>query len=132
MNVSFLSPTYVGSHNPPPLGAPTSSLAHRPVSGSDTICNSSSSPLVDIVLFSLLSIVVNLTVLKRVSVSFLSPTDVGSHNPPPLGGPTSSLAHRPVSSSNSICNSSNSLLVYIIIFSPLHIVVSLTILKRVC
>ena len=35
------------------LGAPASSLAHRPVSGSHTICNSLSPPLADVVLFGL-------------------------------------------------------------------------------
>ena len=89
-NVSFSSPTDVGSHNPPsfrasvlastrpilqsmwdspihplqdlvsllahyllstPLQGSTSSLAHCPVSGSYTICNSPSPPLADIVLF---------------------------------------------------------------------------------
>ena len=43
-----------------------SSRAHRPVSGSGTICNSQSPPLADIVYFGPLRIAVNLTVLKRV------------------------------------------------------------------
>ena len=37
--------------SPTPLGSPTSSLAHRLMSGSDTICNSPSSSRADIVLF---------------------------------------------------------------------------------
>ena len=59
-NVSFSSPTDVRSHNPPPLGpafllahrllstplrGKTFSLTHRPMSGSDTICNGPSPPL---------------------------------------------------------------------------------------
>ena len=79
-------------------------------------------------------------------------TNVGSHNPPSqpmwdltihlhnqcgtihpsLGCQTSSLAHHSVSSSNTICNSLSSPLADIIRFGPLRIVVSLTILKRVC
>jgi len=69
-----------------PLWGSTSSLAHHPVSGSDTICNSSSPPLADIVLFGL-----SLKVFKTClpgrgfhtlikDVSFSSPTDEGSHN----------------------------------------------------
>ena len=57
-NVSFPSPTDVESHNPLPW-RPVSSL------GFDTICNHSSSPL-DIVRFSPLHIIVNLTILKSV------------------------------------------------------------------
>ena len=50
-NVSFSSPTDVGSHNLPPSGP--SILAGIPVSGSNTVCNSPSSPFADIVLFKL-------------------------------------------------------------------------------
>ena len=66
---SFLSPINVGPHQiyppsglsvltgiPPrvyPLRGTTSSLAHSPVFGSDTICNGSGPPLVYIVLFGL-------------------------------------------------------------------------------
>ena len=111
------SPTDVGSHNPPSLG-PASSLAHRPVFGSNTICNSLSSPLANIVHFGhyvspLASRFKNSSTREKflypyekyfILLSFLSPTDLGSHNPPSLG-PTSSLAHHPVSGSNTICNS---------------------------
>jgi len=48
-----------------PLGGPASSLAHCPVSGSDTICNSSSPLLTDIVRFGSLRIAISLTVLRR-------------------------------------------------------------------
>ena len=64
-NVSFPSPTYVRSNNSP-LGSLASSLTQRPLFGSDTICNSPSPPLIDMVSFDLLCIVVSLTVLKRV------------------------------------------------------------------
>ena len=74
---SFLSPTDVGSYNPPPLQdpvsslalippsnlcgisqstllrCPASSLAHLPMPGIDIICNSPNPPLLDIVLFEL-------------------------------------------------------------------------------
>ena len=49
-NALFPSSTDVGSHNPP-LRSLASSLAHRLVPDSNTICNSPSPPLVDIVLF---------------------------------------------------------------------------------
>ena len=65
------------------------------------------------------------------NASFSSPTDVGSHNPPPWG-PTSLLAHRSVSGSDAICNSLSSPLAWIIYFGPLCIAVSLTVLKCVC
>ena len=45
---------------------PTSSLTHRPMSGSDIIYNNPSPPLVVIVLFGPLCIAISLTVLKRV------------------------------------------------------------------
>ena len=81
-------------------------------------CNIKNPPLADIVRFGTLRITVSLTVFKTHilgkdfhalirKVSFLSPLNVGSHNPPPLGGPTSSLVHRPVSGSDTICNSPN-------------------------
>ena len=71
-----------------PSWGPASSLAHRLVSGSDTIRNSSSQPLVDIVHFCPLHIAVNLTILKHIwkgfhtlirNISFPSPTHVGYH-----------------------------------------------------
>lgn len=65
------------------------------------------------------------------NASFSSPTDVGSHNPPPWG-PASLLAHRSVSGSDAICNSLSSPLAGIIYFGPLRIAVSLTVLKCVC
>ena len=65
------------------------SLAHRLVSGSGTICNNSIPPLADIVLFGGLSLKVFKTpMLGRgfhtliENVSFSSLTNVGSHNPP--------------------------------------------------
>ena len=82
---------------PPPFGVqPLSpSLAHHPVFNSNTICNSSSPPRTDIVLFGF-SLLNSLKVLKRVllgrgfhtlikNVSLSSPTDIGSHNSPPFG-----------------------------------------------
>ena len=65
-NALFPSLTDVRSHNPTPWG-PVSLLAHHPMPGSDTICNSSSPLLVDIVCFGPLRITINLMVLKRVS-----------------------------------------------------------------
>ena len=49
----FWGPAFLLAHRlvSNPLWGTTSSLAHRAVSSSDTICNSSDSPLVDIVLF---------------------------------------------------------------------------------
>ena len=49
------------------------------------------------------------------NVSLPSPTDVGSYNPPPLG-PTFSPTHRPVSSSNTICNGPSPLVANIVFF----------------
>ena len=73
-----------------PLRSSTSSLAHRIVSGSDTICNIPNSPLADIVLFELFLSGFPSRFLKRVcqeevstplikNTSFSSPTDLGSH-----------------------------------------------------
>ena len=114
-----------------PLQGTASSLAHCPVSGSETICNGPSPPLADIVLFGLPLKVFNTRLLGRgfhtliQGVSFSSPTDVRSHNPPPfkfqrprwhsmwnpehihpLWGPASLLAHE-VFGSETICNSSH-------------------------
>ena len=110
-NVLFLSPTDMRSHNPPPW---RSSVL---VSGSDTIFNRSNPPVADIVCFDMLRIAVSLTIFKTRllgrgnhtlirNVSFPSPTDVGSHNPPPWGS-ASLLIHHPVSGSNIICNNQN-------------------------
>ena len=51
-----------------PLWDSTASLAHRPMSGSDTIYNSSSLPLADIVHFGPLHKAVNLMILKRIQI----------------------------------------------------------------
>ena len=130
----------MGFHNPFPLEDPTSSLAYHPVTGSDTIYNSSSLPLTDIVHFNPLRIRqphgFKMHLLERGfhtlirNVSFLSQIDVGFHNPFPLGDPTSSLAYHPVTGSDTICNSSLPL-ADIVRFNPLCIAVSLTVLKRV-
>ena len=61
-------------------------LVHRPMSGSDTICNSPSPPLADIDHFGLSLKVFKTLLLGRgfhtliKNVSFSSPTDVESHN----------------------------------------------------
>ena len=79
-------------------------LTYCPVSGSDTICNSSSLPIIDIILFGLFGIslkVFKTRLLGRVfhtlikNASFFFSTDVGSYNPPPLG--SSVLADTPPS-----------------------------------
>ena len=68
-----------------PLQGSASSLAHRPESGSDTICNNSSSPLADIILFRFSLKVFKMRLLGRgfhtliKNVSFSYPTDVRSH-----------------------------------------------------
>ena len=66
-----------------PLGGLASSLTHRSVTGSDTICNSPSPPLANIVLFGL-SLLGFKSCLRRrgfhtENSSFSSSTDVGSH-----------------------------------------------------
>ena len=104
-------------------------------------CNgySSSSPPASRVFFGPLRIAVSLTVLLERgfhalirNVLFSSPTDMGSHNLHPLGGPMSSLAHRSVSRSSTICNNSSPPLTDIVRFGPLRIVISLTIINRIC
>jgi len=118
---------------------PTSSLVHYSIPGSDTICNNSSPQLVNIVRFGPLRNAVSFTVLKRPllgrgfhtllrNISFSFPTNVRSHNLIPLGDPTSSLSHYSVSSSNTICNNPSPPLTYIVRFSPLRIVINLTVL----
>ena len=73
-----------------PLGGSASSLVYRLVSSSDTICNSSSPPLANIVCFGMLRIVVNLTIFEIhlfgrefhtliSNVSLFFPTDTGTH-----------------------------------------------------
>ena len=115
-NVLFLSPTNVGSHNPLLLG-PEFSLAHHLVSDSDTIHNSSSpdNPFLAFSRgFKTHMLGRGFHTLVRY-VSFPSPTDVGSHNPLPLGA--SVLASTPsVSGSNTICNSSSPPLADIVLF----------------
>ena len=71
-----------------PLRGSTFLLAHRPISGSDTIYNSSNPPLANIILLRLSLKVFKTRLLERgfhtliKSVSFSSPIDMGSHNPP--------------------------------------------------
>ena len=105
---------------------PASLLTHRLLSAFDTICNTSSSsltiycPLWPITYrrkpysFKTCLLGRSFHTLLR-NVSFPSPTDVGSHNPPPWG-PASSLTHCPLFASNTICNTSNSSLT---IYCPL-------------
>ena len=68
-----------------PLQSLVSSLAHRPVSGSDTICNNPSPPLANIVFFRLSLKAFKTCMLGRSfhtlikNTSFPSQTDVGSH-----------------------------------------------------
>ena len=69
----------------------TSLLAHYPVSGFNTICNSSSPSLANIVLFRLSLKIFKMCLLERgfctliKNVLFYSPTDVGYYNPYPSG-----------------------------------------------
>ena len=71
---------------PTPFQGLASSLAHRPVSSSDTICNGPSPPLSDIIFFGLFLKVFKRRLLERgfhtftKGVSFSSPTDVGSYS----------------------------------------------------
>ena len=66
---------------PSPLWGLTSSLTHRPVSGSDIICIGPNPLLADIILFGF-----SLSGFPSTFFfSFSSPTHVGSHNPPRLG-----------------------------------------------
>jgi len=68
-----------------PLGGSASSMAHRPISSWDTIYNSPSPPLADIVLFRLSLKVFKMRLLGRDfhilirNVSFSSPIDVRCH-----------------------------------------------------
>ena len=131
------------SSGPSVLSGPMSLMTHRPVSGSDTICNGPSPPLADIVLFGLsLS---GLRLLGRGfhtlinNALFSSPTDVESHNLPLFGaqrprwhsfpspinlgppihalsGPASLMAHRPVSGFDTICNGPSPSLADIVLF----------------
>ena len=70
----------------------TQRSAHRSVSNFDTVCNSLSLPLVNIIRFSLLYIVIRLSFKTRLlesgfhtvisNVSYSSPINVGPHNFP--------------------------------------------------
>ena len=135
--------TDVGSHNRPPLGpsedagpvplsnqcgtlqsiplrGPASSLAHCPMSGSDTICNRISPPLANIVLLGFFlpgfhSRFLNASTKERFPHHYKKcfvplPNLYGTSQSTPPSGPASSLAHSPVSSSDIIWNSSNPLL----------------------
>ena len=70
---------------------PARTLEYRPGSGSNTICNSQSPPLADIVLCGLSPQGFKTCLIGRGfhtlirNASFSSPTNMGSHNPPPLG-----------------------------------------------
>ena len=114
----------------PPWG-PASLLARRSVSGSNKYC-----PLWPVMYrhqpygFKTCLLGRGFHTLIR-KASFPSPTDVGSHKPPPWG-PAPSLAHHSVSGSDTICNNPCPPLTDIVRFGPLCIVVSLTILKRIC
>ena len=60
---------------------PVSLLAHCSTSGSDIICNSPIPLLIDIVYFSLLHMIVNLTILEHIyqrDISLLSSTNAGT------------------------------------------------------
>ena len=102
-NVSFPSPTDVGSHNPPPLGASV-------FAGTSPIFGFSLSGFPS--RFKTCLLERGFHALVR-NVLFRS--HVGSHNPPPWG-PTSSLAHHLVSDSNTNCNSPNPRLADIVLF----------------
>ena len=99
-------------------------------------CNSPNLPLANIVYFGILYITINFRALKRVwlrrgfhtlirNTSFPSPTNVGSHNPPPRGSTAK------VSASYTICNSPSPPLANIVIFE-LFLSDFSRILKRVC
>ena len=103
-------------------------------------CNRPSPLLANIVLLVPLRITISLTIFKKHllwrgfhtlirNALIPSTTDVRSLHPPPFGSPMSSLAHRPVFGYDIICNSPSPPLTVIVCFSPLCIVVSLTIFK---
>ena len=106
-------------------------------------CNSPSPPLVDILLFGLFLpsfpsrfkmrlLEKGFHSYKKMFHSFSSPTNVGSHNPPPLG-PMSSLAHPPVFGSNTICNGPNPTLAEIVLLFGLSLPgLPLKVLIHVC
>ena len=106
------------------FGDPTSLLAHRPVTDFNTICNRSSPLLANIFRFGPLRIVVS-TREKfphpyNECFTFLS-NQYGISQSTLLTDPTSSLAHRPVTNSDTICNSSSLLLTNIVHFDLLRI-----------
>ena len=117
-NVSFSSPTDMGSHNPPlPRSGPSILADTR--SSLQSMWNLTIHPPRGLSILSFLSPIdveshnppPSFGTQRPRWHSFLSPIDVESHNSPPLRGPASSLAHRLVSGSNIICNSPSPLLV---------------------
>ena len=108
-------------------GGPTSLLAHCLVCGSDTIYNSSSLPLADIILFGFsissfpsrfLKCVcygeVSTPLYKECFVPLSNWRGISQSTSPE--GPASLLAHRPVSGSDTISNDLSPPLAYIILF----------------
>ena len=97
------------------------SVSHRLMTSSDTICNNQNPLLADIVLLTGFSQSFEMRLLRRdfhtlvSNVLFSSPINVGSHNPPPLR--LSVLTGTPLTD--------------IVYFSPLRVAVSFTILKCV-
>ena len=112
------------------------SLTHHQVSDFDTICNSFKPSLADIIRFTPLRIVVSLTILGEVSTPYKEcfvpfSNRCGISQVTLLGGPVFSLAHRPVSDFDTICNSLRPPLADIVHFNPLHIALNLTVLGKV-
>ena len=111
-----------------PSWGPASLLAHYPVSASDTICNSPSPLLSNIIRFGpyhfqshgfkmrLLGRGFH-TLIKNVSFPSQPMWDLTIH---PSWGPASLLAHYPVFASDTICNSPSPLLSNIVRFGPYH------------
>ena len=121
----------------PPWG-PASSLAHRPMSGSDTICKSQNPPLCPLwpVTYRRQPHDFKTCLQSRGfhtlirNVLFLSPTDVGSHNPPPSGAQRPRW-HTPDVWLYTLCKSPSPPLADIVRFGPSRITISLTVLKRI-
>ena len=128
-----------GISQPTLFGSPTFSLAHRPMSNSDTICNNLIPLLTNIVRFGLLRIAVSLMVLNvstrerfphPYNNCFVSLSNRCGISPStPLGSPTSLLAHCLMSNSDIIYNSLSPTLTDNVCFGPLCIVISLTVLN---
>ena len=108
---------------------PISSLTHRSVSRSDTICNNQSSLLTNIVHFDPLRILVSLTILKCVCSIFTQLQRVLLSLLQLIQNLTDKLSCQPCY--YFICNSQSSLLTNIVRFGPSRIVVNITILKCV-